>query len=92
MVERNFPIAVGPAGSALPADGELTTQQAADLLNVSRPYLVALLEAGEIEYRQAGKLRRVRAESLMDYKRTDDRRRRDAARELAELNREMGLY
>jgi excisionase family DNA binding protein len=85
-------MAAGQAVSVVPARAELTTQQAASLLNVSRPYLIGLLDAGEIEYRKVGKHRRVRADSLMDYKRRDDHDRREVADELTELNREMGLY
>ncbi|MFG1814872.1 helix-turn-helix domain-containing protein [Kribbella sp. NPDC049174] len=85
-------MAAGQAVSVVPAHAELTTQQAADLLNVSRPFLIGLLDAGEIGYRKVGKHRRVRADSLMDYKRRDDHARREAADELTDLNREMGLY
>jgi excisionase family DNA binding protein len=85
-------MAAGQAVSVVPAHAELTTQQAADLLNVSRPFLIGLLDAGKIKYRKVGKHRRVRADSLMDYKRRDDHARREAADELTELNREMGLY
>ncbi len=61
------------------------------MLNVSRPYLIGLLDAGEIEYRKVGTHRRVRAASLLDYQRRDDQRRREAADELAALTQEMGL-
>lgn len=84
-------MASGQGVSVVPAHAELTTQQAADLLNVSRPHLIGLLEAGEIGYRKVGKHRRVRASSLLEYMRADDRRRRAAADELSALTQEMGL-
>lgn len=84
-------MASGQGVSVVPAHAELTTQQAADLLNVSRPHLIGLLEAGEISYRKVGKHRRVRASSLLEYMRADDRRRRAAADELSALTQEMGL-
>lgn len=84
-------MAAGESISLVPSHAELTTQQAADLLNVSRPYLIGLLEAGNIEYRTVGKHRRVKAESLREYMRHDDRQRRDAADELSALGQEMGL-
>ncbi|WP_410785579.1 helix-turn-helix domain-containing protein [Kribbella sp. C-35] len=84
-------MASGQGVSVVPSHAELTTQQAADLLNVSRPYLIGLLDSGEIDHRKVGKHRRVRADSLLDYQRKDDRERRQAADELTELNREMGL-
>lgn len=84
-------MAAGRTVSVVPAHAELTTQQAADLLNVSRPFLIGLLKAGEIEYRMVGSHRRIRADSLLDYKRRDDQSRRAAADELTALNQEMGL-
>lgn len=85
-------MAAGQGVSVVPAHAELTTQQAADLLNVSRPYLIGLLDAEKIAYRKVGKHRRVRVDSLMEYKRQDDHERRDVADELSKLNQDMGLY
>ncbi|SEQ03921.1 helix-turn-helix domain-containing protein [Lentzea albida] len=84
-------MAAGHGVSVVPADAELTTQQAADMLNVSRPYLIGLLEADEIEYRKVGKHRRIKAASLVQYMRNDDQRRRRAADELSALTQEMGM-
>lgn len=82
--------AEGRGVSVIPLNAELTTQQAADMLNVSRPFLIGLLEAGTIPYRMVGKHRRITAEAVMEYKRRDDRQRRTAADELAELGQELG--
>lgn len=84
-------LGAGRGVSVVPADAELTTQQAADMLNVSRPFLIGLLGAGEIEYRNVGTHRRIKASSVVEYKQQDDRRRRAAADELTELGQEMGL-
>ena len=84
-------MAAGQAVSVVPSYAELTTQQAAEMLNVSRPFLIGLLEAGEVEYRKVGKHRRVRADSLLAYIGVDDQRRREAAEELSGLAQQMGL-
>jgi excisionase family DNA binding protein len=76
----------------IPKEIELTTQQAADMLNVSRPYLIGLLESGKIPYRKVGRHRRVTFEALMEFKRHDDLERRTAADDLADLSQELGLY
>ncbi|MHC8609040.1 excisionase family DNA-binding protein [Paenarthrobacter ureafaciens] len=84
-------MAAGQGVTVIPMNAELTTQQAADLLNVSRPYLVRLLESGQIEFRKVGTHRRVMAESLYDYKRRALVAQKDAADELSALGQEMGL-
>jgi len=84
-------MAAGQGVSVVPTHAELTTQQAAELLNVSRPFLIGLLDGGEIEYRKVGKHRRIKAASLMDYLARDDHERREAVDELTRLNQEMGL-
>jgi excisionase family DNA binding protein len=71
-------LAEGNAVKVVPVHAELTTQEAADLLNVSRPHMIKLLESGEISYHTTGKHRRVRFADLMDYK-----TRRDSASEQA---------
>lgn len=84
-------MAAGQGVSLVPAHSELTTQQGADLMNVSRPFLVRLLQAGDIEYRLVGTHRRIKAASLLDYLRRDDAQRRKAADELTVLTQGMGI-
>jgi excisionase family DNA binding protein len=84
-------MAAGRGVSVMPAHAELTTQQAAAMLNVSRPFLIGLLDAGEIEYRRIGKHRRVQAASVLAYLRKDDHARREAADELSSMTQELGL-
>jgi excisionase family DNA binding protein len=75
----------------LPHRQELTTQQAAGLLNVSRPFLIGLLESGDLPYRKVGSHRRIAASALIDYQRRDDAARQAAADELSAEARELGL-
>jgi excisionase family DNA binding protein len=84
-------MACGNGVSLLPLNAELTTQQAADILNVSRPYLVGLLEKGEMPFRLVGNQRRVRLREVVTYKARTDIDRRAALNELAQLGQEAGI-
>ncbi|MEV0340099.1 helix-turn-helix domain-containing protein [Nocardia sp. NPDC050713] len=83
--------AEGRGVSIVPSHAELTTQQAADMLNVSRPYVVRLLEAGEIPFRLIGTHRRIRFDDLKDYQRRSEAKSRAAADELSDLGQELGI-
>jgi len=84
-------MAAGRAVTIVPLNAELTTQQAADFLNVSRPFLIGLLEARKIPYRMVGTHRRVRFEELVAYKNVIDTERRKVLDQLTAEAQELGM-
>jgi excisionase family DNA binding protein len=85
-------ISQGNAVTLVPVQAELSTQQAANLLNVSRPYLIKLLESKKIPYRKIGKHRRILAKDLYQYKADIDTKRSQSLDKLTALTEELDLY
>jgi excisionase family DNA binding protein len=82
----------GNGVTIFPVHAELTTQQAAELLNVSRPYLVKLLKNHEIPFHTVGRHRRVRVKDLFEYKKWRDSERRRLLQKMTREAQEAGLY
>ncbi|HEY0795230.1 MAG TPA: excisionase family DNA-binding protein [Acidisarcina sp.] len=82
----------GKAISILPVVEELTTQQAAGVLGVSRPYFVKLLESKKLPYHLTGSHRRVYLKDLMTYKQYRDRERHEALNRMAHESERAGVY
>ena len=81
----------GNAVTIIPIHAELTTQEAADFLNISRPFLIGLLEKGEIKFHTVGTHRRIRFEDLTTYKDKKDRESNDAMTELTKQAQELRM-
>ena len=84
-------MAAGRGVTLIPENAELTTVQAADVLNVSRPFLIKLLEENVLPHRKVGKHRRVRLEDVMAYKTRIDRKREKVLDQLAREAQEQGM-
>jgi excisionase family DNA binding protein len=84
-------MARGNAVTVIAVHAELSTQEAADMLNMSRPSLIQLLDEGKLDYRRVGTHRRVRFDALMKFKRQADAARRAALTELVAYDQELGI-
>jgi excisionase family DNA binding protein len=84
-------MARGNSMALTPVHAELTTQEAAEMLNISRPSLIQLLDEGKIEFRRVGTHRRVRFNALLAYKRRLESDRRAVLAELAAYDQELGI-
>lgn len=82
----------GQAVTIIPINKEVTTQEAADILNVSRPYLVKMLEEEKLPYVTVGAHRRIPLQPLLEYKKRRDEERLEAIREMAQLSQDLGMY
>lgn len=84
-------MAQGNAVTLIPIHAELTTQEAADYLNVSRPYLIRLLEEGKVKFSMVGTHRRVKFSDLEAYRKASEEERQRVMEELAAQAQDLGM-
>jgi excisionase family DNA binding protein len=92
MVDVLNAVSQGEPITLLPHSAELTSQEAADMLNVSRPYLVKLLDEGAMPSRKVGIYRRVKVQDVLQYQKQEKAKREKILDELTQEAQEMGLY
>ena len=85
-------MAQGKGISLVPVADEVTTTQAAEILNISRPYLMKLINNDQIPYHQVGTHKRILLKDLLEYKKSRDAKRQEGLQKLTELSQELGLY
>jgi excisionase family DNA binding protein len=91
LIEALKAMAQGNAVMLAPIETEVTTQQAAELLNVSRPYLVSLLEQGKIPFRTVGRYRRIKLQEILDYQAERSSRRQKAMDEMVAQSQALDM-
>jgi excisionase family DNA binding protein len=84
--------AAGHAVTLVPLEAEITTQQAAELLNVSRPYVIGMIDKGTLPARMVGNQRRLPLKDVVAYKADNRAKRRETLRKLAALDQKLGLF
>jgi excisionase family DNA binding protein len=92
MIQLLTALSNGKAVTVIPYNAELTTQQAAEILNCSRDFVVRLCDNGELPYRKLGTHRKIRFDDLMQYERIKSSERLKILDKLASLHQEMGGY
>lgn len=92
LVEVLGELAAGNAVQIVPVHAELTTQEAANILNVSRPHMVKILEEGKLPFHKIGRHRRVLFADLMEYKKRRENESLNAMQALADQAQDTGMY
>lgn len=91
MIEVLTQLGHGNSVNITPIHAELTTQEAADLLNMSRPTFIKLLDSGDLPHSRTGNRRKVAFSDVMNYKQSLEKKRLAALDELSALDQELGL-